>query len=339
MRLRPPAFWQSSKPTLVARGLSPVSILVAGLTAKRVARPGWQSPIPVICCGNVVVGGSGKTTLALDLGRRLLAGGLRVHFLSRGYGGSAKGVHRVRYENPATLVGDEALLLAALAPTWVGSDRAASARSAVEAGAEVLVLDDGLQNPTLHKDLSLLVVDGSAGFGNGLVLPAGPLRESVQAGAARCHAAVLIGDDRKDAAAKLAVTLPVLRARPILDAEVASLRRQPVVAFAGLARPEKFFAALEDAGVTIAERVPFGDHHPYSAGDLRRVLRIATARGAVAVTTPKDAARLSAEQRERVRVIGVSLEWDNPGLIEALLDQLIARRNTSMNRSTSVSSL
>jgi len=319
--------------------LSPVSILVAGLTAKRVARPGWQSPIPVICCGNVVVGGSGKTTLALDLGRRLLAGGLRVHFLSRGYGGSAKGVHRVRYENPATLVGDEALLLAALAPTWVGSDRAASARSAVEAGAEVLVLDDGLQNPTLCKDMSLLVVDGNAGFGNGLVLPAGPLREPVRDGAARCLAAVLIGHDHSDAAAKLPNNLPVLRASSVLDAEVALLRGQPVVAFSGLARPEKFFTALENAGVTIAKRIPFADHHPYSARDLRRLLRIATARGAVAVTTPKDAVRLSAEQRKQVRVIGVSLEWEDPGMIEALLDQLIARRNTSVNRSTSVSSL
>ncbi|MGH7153131.1 MAG: tetraacyldisaccharide 4'-kinase [Acetobacteraceae bacterium] len=339
MRFRPPEFWQHSRPTRTARALSPISLLVAGLTAKRVARSGWRAPVPVICCGNVTMGGSGKTTLALDLAHRLLAHGLRVHFLSRGYGGSAGGGRRVQREDPAALVGDEALLLAAVAPTWVGSDRAASARSAVEAGAEVLVLDDGLQNATLHKDLSLLVVDGGAGFGNGLVLPAGPLREPIRAGAVRCQAAVLIGCDHSDAIAKLPGGLPVLRAKPILSAEVGSLKGQPVVAFAGLARPEKFFAALENAGVTIRKRIPFADHHPYSVRDLRRLLRIAAAQGAVAVTTPKDAARLSAEHRKQVRVIGVSLEWDDAGLIETLLGQFIKRRNTSMNRSMSASSL
>lgn len=339
LRLRPPEFWQCSRPTCMARVLSPISVVVAAVAAKRVARSGWRAPVPVICCGNVTVGGSGKTTLALDLGHRLLAKGLRVHFLSRGYGGTAGWGRRVQPDDPAALVGDEALLLAAVAPTWVGSDRAASARSAVEAGAEVLVLDDGLQNSTLHKDLSLLVVDGGAGFGNGLVLPGGPLREPIQSGAARCQAAVLIGGDKRNATARLPSGLPVMHAKPVMDAEVGFLKGQSVVAFAGLARPEKFFGALEDAGVTISKRISFADHHPYSVHDLHRLLRIAAAHGAVAVTTPKDAARLNAEQRKRVRVIGVSLEWDDARSIENLLDQFIKRWNTSMNRSMSASSL
>ena len=162
--------------------LSPLAAVTAAATAHRVTRPGWRAAVPVICCGNVTVGGAGKTTLALDLGARLSARGHLVHFLLRGYRGVVRGPHRVTAGDTATMVGDEALLLAAVAPTWIGADRAASARAAVAAGAQVLVLDDGLQNPGLHKDLSLLVVDGATGFGNGRVLPAGPLREPVAAG-------------------------------------------------------------------------------------------------------------------------------------------------------------
>ena len=189
----PPGFW--GRDGVLPRLLSPLAAVTAAVTAWRVARPGWRAPVPVICCGNVTVGGAGKTTVALDLGARLAARGRAVHFLLRGYGGSVRGPHRVAAGDTAARVGDEALLLAEVAPTWIGADRAASARAAVAAGAQVLVMDDGLQNPGLHKDLSLLVVDGASGFGNGRVLPAGPLREPVAAGAARCQAAVLIGPD------------------------------------------------------------------------------------------------------------------------------------------------
>ncbi len=162
------------------RLLAPFSALTAGITARRVARPGWRAPVPVICCGNATVGGAGKTTLALDLARRLAARGVAVHCLTRGYGGRVGTVLRVASGvHPASLVGDEPLLLAAVAPTWVGRDRAASARAAAAADAAALVMDDGLQNPGLAKDLAFLVVDGAAGFGNGRLLPAGPLREPV----------------------------------------------------------------------------------------------------------------------------------------------------------------
>ena len=194
MMPHPPRFWR--RDGVLPRLLSPFAAVTAAVTARRVTRPGWHAPVPVICCGNVTVGGAGKTTVALDLGARLVARGQTVHFLLRGYGGTVRGPHRVAAGDTAAEVGDEALLLAAVAPTWIGADRVASARAAVAAGAEVLVLDDGLQNPGLHKDLSLLVVDGTSGFGNGRVLPAGPLREPVAAGAARCQAAVLIGPDR-----------------------------------------------------------------------------------------------------------------------------------------------
>src|SRR3954470_20366902 len=204
-----PSFWFHDG--LPARLLSPLSVIGAAMTARRVARPGWHAPVPVICCGNVTVGGAGKTTLALDLARRLADRGHAVHVLLRGYGGESRGVHRVAPDDPAARVGDEALLLAAAAPTWIGGDRAASARAAIEAGAQVLLMDDGLQNSTLAKDFSFLVIDGRTGFGNGRVLPAGPLREPAAAAAARCQAAVLIGADATGALARLPPHLPVLR--------------------------------------------------------------------------------------------------------------------------------
>ena len=315
MRLKPPRFWHRDGP--LPRLLSPLSAIATGVTARRLARPGWRAPVPVICCGNVTVGGAGKTTLALDLGARLVADGRRVHFLLRGYGGAVRGPHRVMPGDSAAMVGDEALLLAAVAPSWTGADRAASARAAVSAGADCLVLDDGLQNPGLHKDLSLLVVDGATGFGNGRVLPAGPLREPVAAGAARCDAAVLIGADLTGAAARLPI--PVLRANLRPGPEVADLAGGRVLAFAGIARPEKFYRMLREAGVTVAATLSFPDHHPFTEADLRRVADAARRHNATPVTTPKDAVRLPAAWREQVRVVGVSLDWDDPPALDRLL--------------------
>ena len=245
--MRAPGFWQHDG--VLARLLSPVSNLVADVTARRMAQPGWRAPVPVVCCGNVGVGGAGKTTLAIDLGQRLIARGAHVAFLTRGYRGRVTGVSRVTLGHEVKDVGDEAMLLGAIAPTFVGADRVASAKAAVEAGATVLVMDDGLQNPGLVKDLAFLVIDGVAGFGNGRVLPAGPLREPVAACAARCHAAVVIGEERVDIGALLPARLAVLGAT--LQPESPQLRGRRVVAFAGIGRPSKFFATLAEAGAII----------------------------------------------------------------------------------------
>jgi tetraacyldisaccharide 4'-kinase len=283
------------------------------------ARPGWRATVPVICCGNATVGGAGKTTLALDLGARL-AGRGPVAFLTRGYGGRVRGVLRVDpARHDAALVGDEALLLAALAPTYVAADRAAAARAAIGDGAFALVMDDGLQNPTLAKDVSFLVIDGAAGFGNGRVLPAGPLREPVAAAAARCRAAVLIGPDTSGAAHALPPTLPVLAANLEPEPAIAALHGRRAVAFAGIGRPDKFFNMLAQSGIFLAARRAFADHHRYTAAELAAVLKRADELDAVAVTTPKDAARLPPEARARVTVIGVHLVWQDTDAIERML--------------------
>jgi len=314
-----PEFWQQdgALPWLLA----PAGAMAAAWTARRVARPGWRAPVPVLCCGNAGVGGAGKTTVALDLARRLAARGVVVHCLTRGYGGRSRGVLRVDpILHDASLVGDEPLLLASVAPTWVAADRAAGARAAIAAGAQALLMDDGLQNPTLVKDAALLVVDGAVGFGNGRVMPAGPLREPVSAAAARCRAAVLIGPDAAGASVALPPGLPVLRATLEPEMALPGLR---VLAFSGIARPAKFYATLCEAGAVVTECMDFPDHHRFTSAELDRVLTRAKALDAMPVTTPKDAVRLPATVRRRVQVVGVTLRWADPAALERLLIDIV----------------
>ena len=311
--MQAPEFWRHDG--VLARLLVPLGALYACATARRLAQPGWCAPVPVLCIGNAGAGGSGKTTVALDLGARLIARGQRVAFLTRGYKGTLRGPVRVDpARHGAAAAGDEALLLACLAPTWLGADRAASARLAIAEGAGVLVMDDGLQNPTLAKTLSLLVIDGAVGFGNRRVIPAGPLREPIVAAAARCAAVVLIGDDATGALAYLPPGLPVLRATLVSEPPPPG----PLVAFAGIGRPEKFRQTLEAAGAVLRGWHSFPDHHPYREAELRPIL--AEAVGATVVTTPKDLVRVPEALRSAITPVGVRLDWaDSPA---PLLDRL-----------------
>jgi len=324
--MKAPGFWSGGGGGLVPLLLSPIAAIYARATARRVARPGWHAPVPVICAGNATAGGSGKTTLALDIGQRLAHRGIAASFLTRGYGGRHKGPLRVDPDlHDSRDVGDEALLLCGVRPTWVAADRALGAQAAIAAGAQALVMDDGLQNPTLEKDLSLLVIDGGFGFGNGRVIPAGPLREPPEAAAARSHAAVLIGEDTTDALARLPPGLRVLRAKLVPGPEAALLAGTPVFAFCGIANPRKFFNTLREAGAVIAGRMSFADHYPYDAGDMEGLLAEAARLRAVPVTTRKDIVRIPAMFRSRITVVTVSLAWEEPAAIEALLDPLAAR--------------
>jgi tetraacyldisaccharide 4'-kinase len=319
--MTPPAFWQHNG--LRARLLTPLSAATAAITARRLRREGWFCPVPVICVGNATVGGAGKTTVTLDLSRRLAAHGWGVHVLLRGYGGSARGLHWVEPDEPASVAGDEALLHAAIAPTWTCADRGQGAQALLAAGAEVVLMDDGLQNPGVRKRFSLLVVDGATGFGNGRVFPAGPLREPVAAAAARCHAAVLIGPDATGALTQLPAGLPVHRARLAPGREAAALAGRRVLGFAGIAMPDKFFATLVETGADVVARRPFPDHHAYSQGELDGLLAEADRLDALPVTTAKDAVRLPPALRDRVQVLTVSLAWDDPAAPEGLLRTVI----------------
>jgi tetraacyldisaccharide 4'-kinase len=321
--VRPPAFWSTGG--WRSHLLLPATAVTGWMTARRVARPGRKAPVPVLCCGNAGVGGSGKTTLALDLLRRLQLRGGWPHALLRGYGGRERGPLLVRPGlHDAQRVGDEALLLAEVAPTWVSADRVVGARAAVAEGADTIVMDDGLQNPGLVKDCSLLVIDGGYGFGNGRLLPAGPLREPVAAAAARCWAAVLIGPDVHGALAMLPPSLPVLRAVLVPDLRGLDFDLR-YLAFAGIGRPEKFFAGLRAAGLMLAAQRAFADHHPYTSDDLSGLARDAAQAGATLLTTPKDMARLAPGQRAGIAVAGVSLAWEDEAALNALLDTLLGQ--------------
>jgi tetraacyldisaccharide 4'-kinase len=306
-----------------------VAAAVAAVTAYRVARPDWRAPVPVICCGNVTVGGAGKTTLALDLGRRLVARGHAVHFLLRGYGGAARGVTCVDpARHTAAEVGDEALLLAAVTPTWAGADRGATARAAVAAGAQALLMDDGLQNPTLEKTVSLLVIDGGAGFGNGRLLPAGPLREPIARAAARSRAAVMIGVDRTGATAALPSELPILQAMLAPGPDMLAQAGRVVLAFAGIARPAKFFATLEQAGMVLAESRAFDDHHFYSARELAHLRLRAGALGAALVTTWKDFVRIPPADRGGITPLSAGIVWSRESAVDGLLASVVPEPKT-----------
>lgn len=322
--MQPPDFWQRGGPA--AALLAPLGALYGWGARLRMARARpWHAPVPVVCAGNLTVGGAGKTPTALAVAAKLQSWNRRVAFLSRGYGGALEGPVQVDpTRHAAADVGDEPLLLARQAPTWIAADRAAGARRAAEAGADVIVMDDGLQNPDLAKDLSIVVIDGGAGFGNGRVLPAGPLREPLGTGLARADAFVLVGEDRAGARAQLPPHVPVLTARLVPAAGAAALRGRKVFAFAGIGRPAKFLETLGQIGAEVVAARTFRDHHPYSAEDGRRILDAAQAAGATPVTTAKDHVRLPPGIRPFVTAVDVALAFDDPAQLEHLLRARIA---------------
>lgn len=315
-----PEFW--AKRGFVSSLLQPFAWgYAAGAAARRRWTRAERLPLPVVCVGNAVTGGAGKTPVVLSLASKLRARGRSVHILSRGYGGALTGPVRVDpAHHTAADVGDEALLLAESAPSWIARDRVAGGRAALAAGAALLLLDDGFQNPRLVKDLSLLVIDGGYGFGNGRVLPAGPLREALAAGLARADAVVLMGEDRAGIGARLKGK-PLLRAR-LVAPEADRFAGRRVVAFAGIGRPAKFFETLAAAGARLVAGHGFADHHLYGEAELARLAAEADAAEAMLVTSAKDWARLSPEWRARVEVLKVEVAWGDETLLDRLLEPI-----------------
>ena len=326
--MRAPAFWAAERGGLAAAALTPISWLYRfGARGREALVQPTEAGLPVICVGNFTVGGAGKTPTVLALVALLAEEGIRPHILTRGYGGSERGPLRVDpARHAAQAVGDEALLLARVAPTWLSRDRSAGSAAAQSAGADLLLMDDGMQSPGLAKDLCLAVVDGGAGFGNGSVLPAGPLREPLARGLSRAHALVLVGADRRGALAALAPhSLPVIEASLVPGTEVRALRERPVVAFAGIGRPDKFFETLTENGCNVIARYAFADHHRYKPGEIRAIVERARERDAVPVTTEKDHVRLPPDAREMVRALPVTLAWREPNEPRKLLAPFVAR--------------
>lgn len=330
--MRPPEFWKA-KDQIEGRDavvvlkalLTPVSWAYAAVAAHRqrtmISR---HAPAPVICIGNFTVGGAGKTPISRAIRAKL---GPHAHMLSRGYGGRAIGPLRVTPDMEASEVGDEPLLHARDGAAWVSRDRFAGALAAAQGGAHVIIMDDGFQNPALAKDLCIVAVDPAYGIGNGQVFPAGPLRERLSDGLARADAIVMLHNTWSADTPEHPDWLDSFT-KPVLHASLSPAGEAPsgtLVAFAGLARPEKFFDTLEAVGADVADVVPYPDHHPYTEDDLTWLAQMAQERGAKLITTEKDAARLSPAWRERVSVLPVAARFADEAALDALLAPIQSR--------------
>ena len=314
--MRAPEFWHN-KGGILSFVLSPFGWIYSAITSMRAAaKPTWAAPIPVICIGNVVMGGAGKTLVSIDLAERLKAKGQNPHIIMRGYGGSMNAPTKVDLNlHNANDVGDEALLLARTAPTWVGARRADVAKHATEDGASVLIMDDGFQNPSLAKDLSLLVVDAEYGFGNGRVCPAGPLREPIKNAASRAHAVISLGGSLSENV----MNLPAFVGYTEPTSNATDIHGERVVAFGGIGRPEKFFNSLKAAGAELTETISFPDHHPFSDAEIKNVLAKAKTQNSIAITTEKDFVRIPAALRTDIMSFPVRLRWEQADAFEGFI--------------------
>ncbi len=339
--MRSPSFWypQSSDENgknpaarILPAVLAPASLLynAVGQWRRALTRP-HRAKVPVICVGNLTVGGTGKTPTAIAVAQLLAALTPNPFFLTRGYGGRAAGPLVVDLEHHTSEeVGDEPLLLATHAPTVVSRNRVKGAKLAIGRGAGAIIMDDGFQNPSLAKDLSLVVVDAEWGFGNGRIIPAGPLRESVKAGLARADAVVLMHTDGDTSSWK---TLKALQNfdRPVINAwyqasKPVDLKGERVLAFAGIGRPEKFFRSVSRLGLQAIETVPFPDHHVFTSGEFGALVDRADAQKASLVTTEKDSVRLTKQQRTLVHVLQVDVRFDSGTELDQLLDRTVRSR-------------
>lgn len=330
--MRAPDFWypdlnkvEESHGTMFATLLSPLAFLYSKVgRLKRSFTAPERMSVPVICIGNFTAGGAGKTPTAIAVAQRLIALGETPHFLSRGYGGTETGPVLVNRDvHRSGQVGDEPLLLAAHAPTWVSRDRIAGGHAAEAAGASVIVMDDGFQNPALYKDLSLLVVDTKVGIGNGRVIPAGPLREPIEDALARTDGVIALGAPghldflRDDMPVFNAALMPV-------DGAPARLRGSKYLAFAGIGRPTKFFDTLTSMGLDVVGTRAFDDHHAYSDADIERLMADADALDAKLITTEKDVVRLQAlsawtSLKNKIEVLAVEATFQHEAALDALL--------------------
>ncbi|MBR1915486.1 MAG: tetraacyldisaccharide 4'-kinase [Alphaproteobacteria bacterium] len=303
--MKTPQFWKSNN----AFGflLSPFGALYGALTALRLKlKKGYQADVPVICVGNITAGGVGKTPISMALGELLKKQGKNPFFISRGYGGVLSGVLVDNKKHSPREVGDEPLILSHVAPTVVCHDRAKAAKIAIQNGADILIMDDGFQNPGLKKDVSFLVFNGELGIGNGKIIPAGPLRESLKSGLKRADAVIFIGEDKTKLLEKID--------KPVLKANIVEQKpdyQGSVVAFAGIGYPQKFYNSLLKCGLTIENAYDFEDHHFYTKDELKHILKKAKKKNLPVYTTSKDYVKIPKNMQHDFNVLHIKAEFED----------------------------
>jgi tetraacyldisaccharide 4'-kinase len=298
--MRAPKFWNSNN--IISILLSPFSFIYGYATKSRTKKSGYKSSVPVICLGNITAGGTGKTPAAIEIARYLIAEGKKVAFVSRGYRGNFEGVVKVAKQT-ADIVGDEPLLLARVAPTWISKDRAEAVKLA-EKEADIIIMDDGFQNPAVEKTIAIIVVDGEYGFGNGRIIPAGPMRETLESGLKRADAVLVIGQQKHKFDFG---STPTFKAK--LEMEIQpELHEESVVAFCGIGRPSKFFDGLKENKVEVVEELSFPDHHHYTDSDFKAIFGIASKHKSIVATTEKDMVKVPDHFRKVMYAVKAKLK-------------------------------
>lgn len=317
--MKTPKYWQSN--SFISKLLAPFGLIYGGLTCLRqkLKKP-CKISVPVICIGNITAGGTGKTPVSISVAKMLETEMFHPFFVTRGYGGKLQDVIVNNKKHTARDVGDEPLLLSKQAPVVVNADRAKAAQKALEQGADVIVMDDGFQNPSLYKDLSFLVFDGHYGIGNGKIIPAGPLRESLKSGIKRADAVIILGKDKHNLAQKCG--LPVFFGHTeSIQANLDS--NQNVLAFAGIGHPQKFYHTLKQQGFNLVKTIDFPDHHFYTRTELDSIVAQAKELNAQIYTTGKDSVKIPPLYSQDIHVLEIAVVWDKPEELTAFIKQKI----------------
>lgn len=307
--MKAPRFWQANQNSLLSVLLCPLAKIWQAETRRRLKKQGYKSIIPVVCIGNITVGGSGKTPTAIKLAQYYQAKGLKPVFLSRGYGARIKQPIKVdplkhNYKD----VGDEPLLLSQYAEAWVSPNRAHGAKAIAQySQADIIIMDDGMQNPSLHKDMNILIIDGGFGLGNQKILPAGPLRESLADNLKRTDVAIILNNDRYNIAKQLGVK--TLKANIIAQSEHIN-KNESYWAFCGLGRPSKFYESLANEHIKVKTTTNFADHHPYSEKEITDLITAATLNNCKLITTQKDKMRIPQHLQDKIVYLPIIVDID-----------------------------
>lgn len=314
--MKTPKYWQSN--SFTSKILSPLGFLYGLMTQLRLKlKSPHKVSIPVVCIGNITAGGTGKTPVSISIAKLLATEMYNPFFVSRGYGGKLQDVIVNNKKHTAKDVGDEPLLLSKQAPVVVNANRYAAAQKAVEQGADIIIMDDGFQNPSLHKDLSFLVFDGNYGIGNGKIIPSGPLRETLENGTKRADSIIILGKDKHDLAKRCG--LPAFFGHT--EAVQTTINNQDVVAFAGIGHPQKFYHSLKQQGFNVVKTIDFPDHHFYTREELENIINEAKKLNAQIYTTSKDFVKIPPLYSQDINVLEVAVVWDNPEELISFIKQ------------------